>query len=148
VELAREEGIPETQLLDNGSVLEVTRDAIRLVGRVQAGRVYIDGMKPLSAELMAERRSMGAGGLLTVLLMLQGGRLRERPRIVSSGVFEARERRRTEERVAEHVRNALKGRHFVASEDAEDAAIEAARRFLMHNQRRRPLIMADANGES
>lgn len=148
MELAREEGIPETQLLDNGSVLEVTRDAIRLVGRVQVGRVYIDGMKPLSAELMAERRSMGSGGLLTVLLVLQGGRLRERPRIVSSGVFEARERRRTEERVAEHVRNALKGRHFVAPEDAEDAAIEAARRFLMHNQRRRPLIMADANGES
>ena len=74
--------------------------------------------------------------------------MRERPRIVSRGVFEAGERRRTEQRVAEHVRNALKGRRFVDPEDAEDAAIEAARRFLMHNHRRRPLIMADANGEA
>ena len=31
--------------------------------------------------------------------------------------------------------------------DAEDAAIGVAQRFLMHNHRRRPLIVADADGE-
>ena len=30
----------------------------------------------------------------------------------------------------------------------EEAAIEAAQRFLLHNHRRRPLITANADGES
>ena len=148
LELAKEEGIEQTALLDNGSVLEVTRDAMRTAGRVPVGRVYIDGMKSLSAALMEERRAMGSGGLVTVFLSLRGSRLREPPRVVSRGVFEAGERSRGEERIAEHLRNRLKGRRFVDLGDAEDAAIEAARRFLMHNHRRRPLIMADASGGS
>lgn len=148
LELAKEEGISQTEMVDNGSVLEVTHDALRIVDRVPVGRVYIDGMKPLSAELMEQRRAMGSGGLVTVLLSLRGGRLGALPRVVSQGVFEVRERSRAERRVAEHVRNRLKGQRFVDGEDAENAAIEAARRFLMHNHRRRPLIMADADGES
>jgi hypothetical protein len=67
---------------------------------------------------------------------------------VSRGLFEANERAAAERQIAEHLRTRLKGRRFVDLEDAEDAAIEAARRFLMHNHRRRPLIMADADGES
>jgi ribonuclease J len=148
LELAREEGVEQTQLVDNGSVLEVTRDTLRIVDRVPVGRVYIDGMQTLSAELMGERRSMGSGGLVTVLLHVRGGRLRELPRVVSRGVFESHERDRVERRVAEHVKSRLKGQRFVDREDAEDAAIEAARRFMMHNHRRRPLIVADADGES
>ena len=148
LELAEQEGIEESLLLDNGSILEVGPDALRIVGRAPVGKVYIDGGKPLSADLMEERRAMGAGGLLTVLLSLRGGRLRDFPKVVSRGVFEAGERSWAERRVAEHVRNRLKGKRFIDAEDAEEAAIEAARRFLVHNHRRRPLIMADANGES
>jgi ribonuclease J len=148
LELAKEEGIEQTELVGNGSVLELTRESLRVVDSVPVGRVYIEGLKPLSAELMEERRAMGASGLVTVLLSLRRGRLRELPSVLSHGVFEPAERRRIERRVAEHVHNRLKGRRFVDREEAEDAAIEAARRFLMHNHRRRPLITADASGES
>jgi ribonuclease J len=148
LELAQGEGIAETALVENGSVLEVTKDALRIVDRVPVGRVYVEGMKPLSADLMEERRAMGAGGLVTVLLSLRGGRLREPPTVVSRGVFEALERRRAQQRIAEHVRNRLKSQRFRDAEDAEDAAIEAARGFLMHNHRRRPFVIADASGES
>ena len=147
LELAREEGITETQLVGNGDVLEVTRDTLRVVDRVRTGRVYIEGMQPMSQALMDERRSMGASGLLTILLSLRGGRLREPPRVLSRGVFEAEGRRRTEDKVAEHIRNRLKGERFLTEEDAEDAAIGVAQRFLMHNHRRRPLIVADVDGE-
>jgi ribonuclease J len=148
LELALEEGIEQTRLVDNGRVLELTREGLDIVGKVPVGRVYIDGNKPMSAALMEERRAMGSGGLVTVLLELRGGRLRDYPRVLSHGVFEAAERIRSERRVAEHVRNRLKGRRFDDPEDAQDAAIEAARRFLMHNHRRRPLITAAANGQS
>jgi ribonuclease J len=147
LELAKEEAIEQTLLVENGSVLEVTPETLHIVDRIRVGRVYIDGMKPLSAELMKERRAMGSSGLVTVLLSLRGGRLKQPPHVVSHGVFEAADRRRAEQQVGEHIRDRLKGQRFSELEDAERAAIEAARRFLMHNHRRRPLITADANGE-
>ena len=148
LELALEEGIGQTQLVENGSVLELTRDALRIVDTVPVGRVYIDGMQPLTEEVMSERRAMGSGGLVTVLLSLKDGRLREFPRVLSNGVFVATDRPRVERKIAEHVRDRLKGRRFTSPAGAEEAAIEAARRFLVHNHRKRPLIVADVHGET
>jgi ribonuclease J len=147
LELAAEEGVAQTQLIENGSVLEITKDALSVVDRVPTGRVYIDGMQPLSSEVIAERRVMGSAGLVTVLLSLKGGRPWELPRVLSRGVFDGAERLRVERKVAEHVRNRLKGQRFATASDAKEAAIEAARWFLVHNHRRRPLIMAVVNGE-
>jgi len=148
LELAAEEGIGQTQLVENGSVLELTRDALRIVDTVPVGRVYIDGMQPLSEEVIAERRAMGSGGLITILLSLEGGRFRHFPRVFARGVFGDADRARVERRIAEHVRDRLKGRRFTSPDDAKEAAIEAARRFLVHNHRKRPLIVADVNGET
>jgi ribonuclease J len=148
LELALEERVPETQLIGNGDILEVTHQGIRVAGSIPTGRVFIDGNRPLSAELMEQRRAMGAGGLVHVALTLRNGRLREPPRITSHGVFESEERRRAEHRIADQVRKRLKGRHFESPEQAEDAAIETVRRHLMHNRRRRSLVVADANGET
>ncbi len=147
LELATEEGIAQTQLVENGNVLEVTKDTLGIVDTVQTGRVYIDGMRALSAEVIAERRAMGSAGLVTVLLSLKGGRLRELPHVLSRGVLDGAERLRVERKVAEHVRNRLKGQRFASAPEAQEAAIEAARWFLVHNHRRRPLITADVHGE-
>jgi len=148
LELAKEEGIRQTQLVDNGSVLELTRNALRIVDTVPVGRVYIDGMQPLAEDVIAERRAMGSSGLITVLLSLKDGRLRQFPRVLSRGVFGPGDRAREQRKMAEHVRDRLKGRRFASPAGAEEAAIEAARRFLVHNHRKRPLIVADANGET
>jgi len=147
LELAVEEGIRQTQLVENGSVLELTRDALRIVDTVPVGRVYIEAMQPLTDEIIMERRAMGSDGLITVLLSLHDGRLRHLPRVVSRGVFGAANRARIQRKIAEHVRDRLKGRRFTSADRAEEAAIEAARRFLVHNHRKRPLIVADVNGE-
>jgi acetylornithine/succinyldiaminopimelate/putrescine aminotransferase len=63
-------------------------------------------------------------------------------------VFDPAERAKLDRRIAEHVRKRLKGCRFVNAAEAEEAAIEAARWFLVHNHRKRPLLVADANGES
>jgi len=147
LELAAEEGITQTQLIENGNVLEVTKDALGVIDTVPTGRVYIDGMRPLSSEVIAERRAMGSAGLVTVVLSLKGGRPRELPHVLSRGVFNGADRLRVERKLGEHVRNRLKGRRFATTAEAEEAAIEAARWFLVHNHRRRPLITADVHGE-
>jgi ribonuclease J len=148
LELAEEEGIGQTRLVENGSVLELTRDTLRVVDTVPVGRVYIDGMQPLTEEVMAERRAMGSDGLITVLLSLKGDRLRHFPRVLSRGVLGAGNRAQVERKIAEHIRDRLKERRFASPAEAEDAAIEVTRHFLVHNHRKRPLITADVNGES
>ena len=90
---------------------------------------------------------MGLAGLITILLSIKDGRSREFPRVLSRGVFDAADRARLERKIAEQVRNRLKGRRFTSTVEAKEAAIEAARRFLVHNHRKRPLITADVNGE-
>jgi len=148
LEIATEEGISQTQLIENGSVLELTRDALRIIDTVPTGRVYIDGMQALSSEVIAERRAMGNAGLLTVVLSLKSGRMREFPRVLSRGVFDPADRLRAERRIAEEVRSQLKGRRFASPADAKETAMESARRFLVHNHRKRPLITVDVNGKS
>jgi ribonuclease J len=148
VELALEAGIEQTLLIENGSVLEVTRNALRIIDRIPVGRVYVDGKQSLSSDLIEERRVMGARGVVTILLSLRGGRLQSFPRVSSRGVFEIAERARVERRLEEHVRNRLKGQRFATPDEAEEAAIEAARRFLVQNHGKRPLVTADADGES
>jgi len=148
LELAVEEGIQQTELVENGSVLELTRDALRIVDTVPVGRVYIDGMQALTEEVIAERRRMGSNGLVTILLSLKAGRLQHVPRVVSRGVFSVGDRDRVERKIAEHVRDRLKGRRFTSPSGAEEAAIEVTQRFLVHNHRKRPLITADVDGES
>ncbi|MFW2386764.1 MAG: ribonuclease J [Polyangiales bacterium] len=148
LELALERGVAQSQLIENGSVLEVTRDALRVVDRAPTGRVYIEGRKTLSDEVVAERRAMGSGGLVTILLTLKSGRLKEFPKALSSGVFNAGERSRVERKIAEQVRDRLKGRRFAGPAEAKEVAIEVARRFLVHNHRKRPLVTADVNGET
>lgn len=148
VELALETGIEQTLLIENGSVLEVTRHALRIIDRIPVGRVYVDGKQSLSSDLIEERRAMGARGAVTILLSLRSGRLKSFPRVSSRGVFEIAERARVERRLEEHVRNRLKGQRFATPDEAEEAAIEVARRFLVHNHGKRPLVTADADGES
>jgi ribonuclease J len=147
LELAASEGIAEAALIENGSVLEVTRQSMRVVGSAPVGRVYVEGTTPLGAQVIEERRAMAAGGLVSIFLTLRDGRIRQFPRVVSRGVFDAAERAQSERRIAEQVRNRLKGRRFTAAAGAEDAAIEAARAFLVQNHRKRPLVTADVDGE-
>ena len=91
---------------------------------------------------------MGSGGVVSISLSVDSGRLQGFPRALSRGIWDGAERDRMERRIAQHVRNRLKGRRFTDSQEAEQAAIEVARQFLVQNHRKRPLIIADANGES
>ena len=147
-ELAREEGIAQIELVENGSVVEVTRHSLAVVGSVPVGRVFIERMEPLGDGVIEDRRAMASGGLVTILIAIKDGRLRSSPRVLARGVVGDEVRSRVEQKIADHIRGKLKGRRFTDAERAEEAAIEAARRFLIHNHRKRPLITAVVGGGS
>lgn len=145
-ELAREAGIEDIALLENGDVLEVTEDTMNTSGRVDTGRIYVERTVTVSSEVMAARRRMAAGGLVTIVLSMKGGRVYQPPRILTHAVVSDSEKEELEAQVARHVHGRLKGRRFQEDERAVHVAVEATRGFLYHVRRKRPAITAVVDG--
>ncbi len=143
-EIAREEGIADVTLVENGTVLEVREDSMSIVDSIPVGRVYIDRMEPLDATVLEDRRAMASGGVVALTLSLRNGFVAKSIRVLSRGVVAQSEEEVLARKVAERVRGKMLGRRFTGSDDAEEVATDVARRFLMHSYRRRPLVTATA----
>ena len=71
--LAREEGVGEVCVLENGDVGEVSNDGdqpLRKAGRVHAGRVHVNGQRALPPAVLRERAALAANGVVHVLVTL------------------------------------------------------------------------------
>jgi len=70
-QLAREAGVPESGIViaENGSVVELTGDGVRITGRVDAGVTFVDGLGVGDVEDVAlrDRRRLSEDGVLIVV---------------------------------------------------------------------------------
>ncbi|MEM7138635.1 MAG: ribonuclease J [Myxococcota bacterium] len=139
-ELARDAGISEIELIGNGDVLEVTRDRLEVTDHVRVGRVYVERMVPLAPGVMEDRRAMAAGGLVTILVSTDGDRVGRSLRVISEAVVGHGERPALERRIAAHLRSRLANLDTDDVEHAEEVIGEAARGFLFHVFRKKPLL--------
>lgn len=81
---------PENVLImDNGDVAAITKNSMRLAGRVQAGDVYIDGsgIGDIGTAVIRERKTLSEEGLFAIILSLDSvkKKLLTNPTIVSRG---------------------------------------------------------------
>lgn len=139
-QLAREEGLDDVRLIQNGSILELTEHRMSVVGSVPVGQVYLEGDEALDATIVEERRWMASGGLLNLVIGVEGGRVHELPAIDSRGVFNPEAREQAHERLARHLRGQFQKRRFTSHEQAEEPARKAAAWFLRHHYSKRPLL--------
>lgn len=94
--LAEKVGIPEENIfiLENGEVLEIDETGIaRRNGRVNAGRIFIDGklMGDVESMVLRDRMRLAHDGIVMVLLAIEkaSGRIVTGPEIISRGfIFE------------------------------------------------------------
>ncbi|MBM4357911.1 MAG: ribonuclease J [Deltaproteobacteria bacterium] len=89
-ELAREVGIEDTLVLQNGERAELGSSGLAKRGKFESGRVAIAAGRPVTAAVLQERRELGRSGLIVVVVGPGSGALR----VVTRGVNEA-ERVRT-----------------------------------------------------
>jgi ribonuclease J len=89
-ELARESGVGEVLVVENGEVIELRAEAAPAkAGRVPVGKVATAGGDELSDEILRERAQLGRGGVLFVSLVLDGrGLCAGSPQVASRGVLE------------------------------------------------------------
>ncbi|MGV3729420.1 MAG: ribonuclease J [Sphingopyxis sp.] len=71
---ALETGVPETLVQENGDLVRLAPGAAKIVERVRAGRLILDGdvILPADGETMSERRKLALNGHITVAAIFSG----------------------------------------------------------------------------
>jgi ribonuclease J len=87
--LAREAGIAQTLVALNGSIIELTPDALWVSGQVWSGRTHIDrGGEAVDGRVLGERRGLAEGGVVVVSVHVDRiGRLVGHAEVDSKGVL-------------------------------------------------------------
>ncbi len=95
--LASQMGIPDENIViaDLGDCVEVSKDGIRLAGKVPAGRVLVDGLGvgDVGSVVLRDRRHLGQDGLIVIVATIDAmdGHILSGPDIVSRGFVYVRE---------------------------------------------------------
>ncbi|HET6684858.1 MAG TPA: ribonuclease J [Gaiella sp.] len=94
-QLARDAGVPDDGIViaENGSVVELTPDGVRIVDRVTAGVTFVDGLGVGDVEDVAlrDRRRLSEDGVLIIVATValdDGGTTISPPELIARGVGE------------------------------------------------------------
>jgi ribonuclease J len=90
--LAQESGVPAESIViaENGDVVELSREGVRISGRVEAGVTFVDGLGvgDISDVAIRDRRHMSEDGVLIVVTTLTGNGA-SHPELITRGFAES-----------------------------------------------------------
>ncbi|MBM4128962.1 MAG: ribonuclease J [Nitrospira sp.] len=148
--LARKLGIPKENIfiLDNGDILEISETEARVSGKVNAGRVFIDGkgVGDVKEMVLRDRLRLAHDGVVLILLAVEKltGNIVSGPDIISRGfVFEDASQEVISD-VRELLMSALKGldKEMISDTSLVQAKLRSTlKKYLKDTMERRPLIM-------
>ena len=150
VRLAQELGMPRENifLAENGQVLEFTRDKGAIVGKVQSGRVFVDGLGvgDVGNIVLRDRRQLSQDGILIIVVTMSKNtrRVVAGPDIVSRGFVYVRESEQLMDEARDRVKQALEqceDEKVVEWSVIKTAVRDALGRYLFDKTRRRPMIL-------
>jgi len=147
--LARSMGISKDNIfvLENGDILELGQDSGKVVGRTRVGVIYVSGLitGELDGSVLRDRKLLSRDGVVvvTVAVDAEGGKIAERPRIITRGLIDSGEERALIEKgrdvvlaVLNHDKRRLSEPSFV------DARVkDSLSRFFYEQIHRRPVII-------
>ena len=140
--LAREVGIQDTCVLENGNTAWLAADSGLSRGEdVAKGRVRVFAKREIAAQTLDARRSLAECGVVVCSLLVDGrGKLVGRPRLDERGVTNDRERTRLLEDVAREIEHAIADLGPpLTDERIEETARFAIRRVVGKAVGRRPV---------
>jgi len=139
--LARDLGVPETVVIENGAVLEVDDNAAWLGPSAPSGRIHIQAGSELPPVVLRDRMLMAEVGIVLITLAVdERGALRARPRVLTRGVVWEDADRDLLEDVVNEAELAVNRLALPIEDDAlREAAARAARRVFREEVGFRPL---------
>jgi ribonuclease J len=147
--LAKKLGIPREHIfiLDDGEILEISGEGARKNGRVNSGRVFIDGKGGDVKEIvLRDRMRLAHDGIVLVLLSIEKltGNIVSGPDIISRGfVFEDASQEVIND-VKELLTNTIKGldKEVLSDSSVLQAKLRSTlKKYLRNTMERRPMIM-------
>jgi ribonuclease J len=92
--LAQDAGVPASSIVvvENGDVVELSRGGVRLVGRVDSGVTFVDGLGvgDVSDVALRDRRHLSEDGVLIVVTTVSNGAVAP-PELIARGFAESEE---------------------------------------------------------
>jgi ribonuclease J len=92
-QLARDGGVPANAIVlaENGSVVEVGREGVRIVDQISAGMTFVDGLSvgDLSDVALRDRRRLSEDGVLIIVATLNGEAADAQPELIARGFPES-----------------------------------------------------------
>ncbi|HAO10118.1 MAG TPA: ribonuclease J [Planktothrix sp. UBA8407] len=128
---AQSMGIPAENmvLIDNGFVVELTKESIRIAGKVQAGIEPVDASRSgvVKDETMKERRQLAEEGIVTMAVAIgTDGKLLARPEIHLKGVVNSVNQASLQEQLTQTIETVLSERwtEFARTFDTETKEVD------------------------
>jgi len=147
-ELARSVGVAEENafVMVDGDVLELDDRGARIVGRVPADYVYVDGLGvgDIDHLVLRDRHHLATDGMVVIILAIEKstGRLVGQPEVVSRGFVDIEESEEMMQRTREMVVAALEGAAHIAEWSVVNTKVkDAISQFLYNETRRRPMVL-------
>jgi len=134
-----------TFILEDGDILELDGKGGRVVGRVAAGHVYVDGLAVgVNQVVLRDRRRLGSDGIVVVILTVDkhSGHLIGEPDVVAKGFMDTDEGEEILDKARRQVTRSLKGADHHSDWAEVNARVrDALAQHLYHETRRRPMIL-------
>ena len=146
--LARQVGVPAENIViaENGSVLELTCDSVRVVDKVQAGEVFVDGsgVGDIGPKVMAEREALARDGFVIAVVPISSetGEVDGKPELVTRGFVYLRDNTELLERATQRVWSVLQESKLRKRQAIIDRTQEVLGRFFYEETRRKPMVVA------
>jgi ribonuclease J len=144
-EIAQNLGIPSENvfILEDGDVLELSRQSGKIVERVPAGHIYVDGLNMLGTQntVLGDRKILSRDGVVTVVLSIDRstGNLSRPPEIVSRGIVDITQEKDLIKRAAHTVYESLD--HSSTHTDIQSEVKSILGDFLYKETKQRPMIL-------
>jgi ribonuclease J len=151
VQLARAVGIPDENcfLLEDGEVLELTRDSAKKAAPVPVGRVFVDGKGVGDVEdvVIRDRRHLSEDGMVLAVMAIhqQSGEIVAGPDLITRGFMRADGGEEILERARQIVLQTMKEINRETRTDpgeVQEEVRKALRRYFYKALERRPVVLA------
>jgi ribonuclease J len=145
--LAQAMGIPEDNafILEDGDILELDGKGGKVVDRVAADHVYVDGLAVgVNQVVLRDRRRLASDGVIAVILTVDKhtGRLVGQPDVVAKGFMDTDEADEILDKARKQVTRSLKGAdHHSESAEVNARVRDALAQYLYQETRTRPMIL-------
>jgi len=134
------------QIIDNGTILEVDRRAVKVVGKTQAEPVLVDGLGvgDIGNIVLNDRKRLAEDGLFIVVCTMHKGKAVSGPDIISRGFVYVRESEELINNSREEVKKALMAceeKNIVDWNSIKNAIRDSLFKYLYKETQRKPMIL-------